>query len=106
MTEPVPSLTAGLDGPIREDFQDMKTLLIGLDPDSVPEAYLARVRDLAPDMNVLVTEDPEKIEAVLDDIEIAAAGMPREMMVQSAQPALVPELGRRRRLAAAPARRR
>lgn len=58
----------------------MTTLLIGLNPDELSEAHLTRVHELAPDMNVLVTNDPQDIEAVLDDIEIAAAGFPRELL--------------------------
>jgi len=58
----------------------MTTILIGLSPDVVTEAHLARVRELAPDMCLLVTDDPQDIEAALDDIEIAAASFPREML--------------------------
>jgi phosphoglycerate dehydrogenase-like enzyme len=58
----------------------MKIVLIGLDPESVADDQLAQVRELAPEMRILVTNDPEHIEAALDDIEIAAASIPREML--------------------------
>jgi len=58
----------------------VKTLLIGLDPDTVSEAQLEEVRALASDMQVLVTDDRDDIEAALDDIEIAAGSMPRELL--------------------------
>jgi phosphoglycerate dehydrogenase-like enzyme len=56
-----------------------KTLLIGLKPEEVPAQYVARAQELAPEMNVLVTDDPAEIEAVIDDIEVAAASLPREL---------------------------
>ncbi len=58
----------------------MNTLLIGLDPNTVSEEQLAQIRALAPDMEVLVTSDSAEIEAVLDQIEIAAGGIPRELL--------------------------
>jgi phosphoglycerate dehydrogenase-like enzyme len=61
----------------------MTILLIGLDPDSVSDAYLAQVRALAPDMQLLVTTDPAEMEAALDHIEIAAASVPRGILARA-----------------------
>ncbi len=57
----------------------MKTILLGLPPEDRADERLARVRALAPDYRLLVTVDDAEIEAVLDDIEIAAARVPRSL---------------------------
>ncbi|RLC82527.1 MAG: D-2-hydroxyacid dehydrogenase [Chloroflexi bacterium] len=58
----------------------MRTILFGFEPGTLSEAQLARVQALAPDMRILVTRDRDEIESVLDEIEIAAGGFPRDLL--------------------------
>ncbi|MEE8391234.1 MAG: D-2-hydroxyacid dehydrogenase, partial [Anaerolineae bacterium] len=58
----------------------MKTILFNFEPGVIPETELARVRTAAPDMRLLVQHDHDEIESVLDEIEIAAAGFPRDLL--------------------------
>ncbi|MEN6480439.1 MAG: D-2-hydroxyacid dehydrogenase [Anaerolineales bacterium] len=60
----------------------MKTILLGLPADERDETRLARVRELAPDYRLVVSVDDAEIEAILDDIEIAAARVPRALIAQ------------------------
>ncbi len=57
----------------------MKTILLGLPPEDRLEERLQRVRALAPEYRLLVTVDDAEIEAALDEIEIAAARVPRNL---------------------------
>jgi len=50
----------------------MTTILIALEPGTLSEEQLGQVREIAPDMRVLVTRDKAEIEAALNEIEIAA----------------------------------
>ena len=58
----------------------MSVLLISLPSDRLTEAQLARVRAAAPDMRVEVTRDRAAIEAMLDEIEIAAGWLPHDLL--------------------------
>jgi phosphoglycerate dehydrogenase-like enzyme len=58
----------------------MTKILLGHDPSNVSEKDLARIRTLAPDMDLVVTEDRAEIEQVLDDIEIAARRFPHDLI--------------------------
>ncbi|NPV07329.1 MAG: D-2-hydroxyacid dehydrogenase, partial [Anaerolineae bacterium] len=58
----------------------MGTILLALDPDSVSEEQLEAVKALAPDKRLILTRDRREIEAVLDEVEIAAGGLPRELV--------------------------
>lgn len=60
----------------------MKTILLGLPADERDEVRLARVRELAPDYRLVVSVDDAEIEAILDDIEIAAARVPRALIAR------------------------
>jgi hypothetical protein len=57
----------------------MTKILLGYARDSVPRGALERVRQLAPHMEVLVTEDRSEIERALHDIEIAARCFPHDL---------------------------
>ncbi len=61
----------------------MTTILLGIPPDEVTEAQLAEVRALAPSHRALITRDRAEIEAVLDDIEIAFDGFPRDLLART-----------------------
>ncbi len=58
----------------------MNTILLGFPPNAISADQVARVESIAPDMRVIVTRDKSEIEEVLDDIEIAAGGFPRDLM--------------------------
>lgn len=57
----------------------MSTILLAIEAEALPQPQLAQIKTLAPDMQVLVTTDRAKIEAALDDIEIAVASFPRDL---------------------------
>ncbi len=61
----------------------MSVILLGFEPGTLDEEYVRRVRDAAPDMKLLVTDDRAEIEAVLDQIEIAARRFPRELIASA-----------------------
>jgi len=58
----------------------MRTILLGFEPDTLSETQLSQVQATAPGMQVLVTRDRDEIESVLDEIEIAAGGFPRDLL--------------------------
>ena len=58
----------------------MSTILIGLAADEVSEQDLAQIRAIAPHKRILVTQDRDEIEATLDEIEIAVASFPRDLL--------------------------
>lgn len=59
---------------------DTPVLLLALKPDAVSQEQLAEVQAAAPGMRLVVTRDRAEIEAVLDDVEIAAAYIPRDLL--------------------------
>ncbi|MCJ7739161.1 MAG: hypothetical protein MUQ10_17910, partial [Anaerolineae bacterium] len=61
----------------------MTTILLGFKPGTLTEAQITRIQVTVPEMTVLETHDHEKIEGVLDDIEIAAGGFPRELLARA-----------------------
>ena len=81
----------------------MTVLLLRENPDTLTAADRATIATLAPDMQLVVTDDPAQIEPVLPEVKIAAGHM---------TPALLPACptcagissGRGRRLADAPPR--
>lgn len=54
----------------------MSVILLALDPNNVPEAQARRIQSLRPDSRLEITEDREKIEPLLGEIEIAAGHFP------------------------------
>jgi phosphoglycerate dehydrogenase-like enzyme len=61
----------------------MKTILLAYPPESFPPAYLEQVRALFPDREVILTNDTAKMEACLDEIEIAAGDFPRNLLLRA-----------------------
>jgi phosphoglycerate dehydrogenase-like enzyme len=55
-------------------------MVLGFEPGKLSEAQLAQIREVAPDMKILVTRDRDEIEAVLDEVEIAVGGFPRDLI--------------------------
>jgi len=64
-----------------EETEKKDVILLALEPDTLPEEQLDRVRDVVPDnKELLVTRDRDVIEAVIDEIEIAAGWFPRSRL--------------------------
>jgi phosphoglycerate dehydrogenase-like enzyme len=61
----------------------MRTILVGFEPGRFSELYRAQIQEIAPDMRLLVTEDRKEMEAVLDEIEIAACQFPRDLLLEA-----------------------
>lgn len=61
----------------------MSVLLLALEPGDVEPAALDEIRALAPDMRLAVTRERAEIEALLDEVEIAAAGFPQNMVARA-----------------------
>lgn len=61
----------------------MSTILIGFKPGVLSDAQLDQVRKAAPDMQLVVTPDPDEMKSVLTDVEIAAALVPARLLVQA-----------------------
>ncbi len=60
-------------------------LLLGFEPDKLDKQYVNRIKDATPDMRIIVTRDRTKIEGVLDEIEIAVAGFPHDLICKAPQ---------------------
>jgi D-2-hydroxyacid dehydrogenase (NADP+) len=61
----------------------MSILLLGLTPGEIEPAALDTIHMLAPDMRVVVTRDRSEIEALLDEIEIAAGWFPNNLVARA-----------------------
>ena len=61
----------------------MATLLLGFEPGALTEAQVARVRESAPDLDVLVSKDRGEIEERLGDIEVVAGSFPRDLLTEA-----------------------
>jgi phosphoglycerate dehydrogenase-like enzyme len=58
----------------------MSTILFGWQPEKLSEAQAKQIKRLAPNMDLLVTEDRAEVEVRLDDIEIAARRFPHDLV--------------------------
>lgn len=61
----------------------MKTILIGLGSDQIAPEQIKAVEEAAPDYHVLHTQDEEKIQARIKEIEIVAGDLPRSLLPQA-----------------------
>lgn len=61
----------------------MSVLLLAFAPEEVDPSCLDQVRALAPDLRVAVTRQRAEIEAMLDEIEIAAGQVPHDLVVKA-----------------------
>ncbi len=61
-----------------------KTILLAFEPDTLSSDQVAQVKETAPDdASVVMTRDRDKIEAMLDDIEVAAGWFPADLLSQA-----------------------
>lgn len=58
-------------------------LLLGLSEGSLTPAQVAEIQVLAPDMRIVRSQDRAEIEAMLDEIEIAAGRFPRDLIAKA-----------------------
>ncbi|MEN9936561.1 MAG: hypothetical protein RLZZ387_3140 [Chloroflexota bacterium] len=63
----------------------MSVLLLGFEPGDIGPERAAQVEALAPDMRVVVTRDRAAIEALLDEVEVAAGWFPPELAARAPQ---------------------
>jgi len=54
----------------------MKTMLIGLSKNKIPEAFLSRISQLAADYQVVISDQPNEMEKYLSDVEVIAGSIP------------------------------
>jgi len=57
-----------------------KTILVGLHERHYRPEHLEKLRSLAPDYEVVATRNRQEVVAMLDDIEVAAGELPRELI--------------------------
>ena len=58
----------------------MTTILLAFQDGEMSPEHLAQIQAIAPDRELVVTQDLTRIEALLDDIEIAACSFPRDLL--------------------------
>lgn len=59
-------------------------ILLALDPDTLTEQQLDRARDLVPEgTELVVTRDKDEIEAIIDEVEVAAGWVPRDLLPEA-----------------------
>lgn len=63
----------------------MNTLLFGFSPEKFSDACRTQIREIVPNMELVVTRDRAEIERVLADIEIAVCGFPHDLITQAPQ---------------------
>ncbi len=61
----------------------MGTIVIFLDKEELPQQDLKRVKELAPEMDLLVTRERAKIERVLADVEILSGWAPHDLVLKT-----------------------
>ena len=59
----------------------MKTLLLAFKDGMLSAQQVAEVNELVPNANILISEDREKIAAILDEIEVAAGWLPYQLLI-------------------------
>jgi len=58
----------------------MTAILLSFDEGQVAETHLARMAELVPEAQVVVTREPDKIEAIAEDVEIVMGWIPPELL--------------------------
>lgn len=61
----------------------MTRILLGYDRDQVSAETVAQIRQTAPDLDLVVSQDREEIVSHLDQIEVAARRFPRDLLGQA-----------------------
>jgi len=58
----------------------MPTILLAFEPGTFSVSALSQIQEAAPNMTVRVTDEHNEIERILDDVEIAVGGFPRDLL--------------------------
>ena len=58
----------------------MSLIAVFLNPDNLPPETHKRIKEIAPDFDVLITQDRDQVESVLEDIEILAGWFPHDLV--------------------------
>lgn len=61
----------------------MKTVLIGVEKDWLTDQQLAKIEALVPDVDIIVTRERAEMDAVVEDVAIAAGLIPREVIMNA-----------------------
>lgn len=61
----------------------MKTMLIGLSKNKIPEAILSRISQLAADYQVVISDQRNEMEKYLSDVEIIAGSIPLDWILRA-----------------------
>jgi phosphoglycerate dehydrogenase-like enzyme len=61
----------------------MNKILLGYEPTNVPPGTLERIQELAPHLEILVTEDHAEVEDAIEDIEVAVRRFPHDLIVSA-----------------------
>lgn len=58
----------------------MSIILLAFKNDEISDEYLRQIQALAPNMQAIITQDRAKIEAILDEVEIAVCSFPQDLI--------------------------
>jgi len=61
----------------------MTTIAVFINPDEFPPQKRDRIQALAPDMDLLVTQDREELQRVLPDVEILTGWFPQDLIAEA-----------------------
>ncbi len=61
----------------------MTTIAVFLNPDEVSSEKRDRIKELAPDMDLLVTRDRAELQKMLDDVEILTGWFPHDLILEA-----------------------
>lgn len=61
----------------------MKTIVLFLDQEDLPSKKLDRIKELAPNMALLITRDRDEVELVLDEVEIISGWFPYDLAIKA-----------------------
>ena len=61
----------------------MRTIVLFLDQEHFPKQKLQRIKEIAPNMELLITQDRDKVESVLDKVEIISGWFPFDLVLMA-----------------------
>jgi phosphoglycerate dehydrogenase-like enzyme len=61
----------------------MRTIVLFLNQEYLPQQKLNRIKELAPNMDILITQDRVKVESVLADVEIISGWFPPDLVCKA-----------------------
>ncbi len=61
----------------------MKTLLLAFKEDMLSTEQIDKVKDLAPNAKIIISEDKEIIENIVEEVEVAAGWLPYQLLIKA-----------------------